>query len=229
MYTAYTNKEGNKIKTSINKYTQNYQRDSHLAYCLVCDNILKVAAASSPNTRTHFRHEHNPDCPTVVSYKERYHNLSFKNYIPEQKERLLIEIKENLSCIYNECKKLCGNALFYSEFEGLLELASRKRVWEYAHLELKHIPYCLLTLKLNFSSRENPSRAMSVFFCFSNQYVAETLWIDFNNQNIELYKFETNSKELVNTIQVNDEFLNSDLFKKDKFNEKLPKFLKVLY
>mgnify|MGYP000580839832 CR=1 FL=1 len=123
MYTAYINKEGNKIKTNIIEYTQSYQRDNYLAYCLVCDNVLNVIAPSTVGTRVHFRHKQNSDCPTVDSYKERYHNLNFRNYIPEQKERLLTEIKENLSCIYNECRKLCGNALFYSEFEELLKLS----------------------------------------------------------------------------------------------------------
>jgi len=229
MYSAYINKNGKRKKVHIDEYIQNYLRDGYLAYCLVCDNRLSVAADSSPNTRSHFRHKQNSDCPTVDSYKERYSNLVFRNYIPEQKERLLAEVKDNLSKIYNECRKLCGNALFYSEFKELLELASKKRVWEYAHLELKHIPYCLLTLKLKFSSRDNPSRAMSVFFCFSNQYVSDTLWIDFTNQNVELYKFESNSKELLSVIRVNDEFINNDLHRKDKFNQKIPGLMKAIF
>ncbi|MCF6350296.1 MAG: hypothetical protein L3J23_04625 [Flavobacteriaceae bacterium] len=228
MFSAYINKEGRKLKVDINKFINNYKRDGYVAYCNVCNNILNDRAGSSLTTKTHFWHNNNPHCPTVKNFKSRYQNLKFRYYRLEQKQKIVNSVKENLSNIYLECKHLCNNSLYYNEFQNLLKMASDKRVWEYAHLDLKHVPYCLLTLKLKFTNKENKGRSLNMFFSFTNQYISDTLWIDFTAP-VELIKFEANTKELLQIIEINDNFLKSDLKNKDNYLKKLSFLLKVIY
>lgn len=229
MYNAYIKKYEKRLKVDIDDYISIYRVDGFKPYCLICSNPLNIRAHNTPNRKAHFYHRDNSNCPTVDSFKQRYLNLSFKHYNHLQSEQVINNVKSNLSRIYTKCQKLCDNSLYYSEFKELLQLATKRRVWQYADIQLKHIPYCLLTLQLIFSSKTNRGRKSNVFFCFSNQKIDDKLWIDFRNDTLELLKYDANTKQLISVIPINNAFLKYDMKNKEKFNEKLSELLSVIH
>lgn len=227
MYTGYINKNGKKMKVHISEYMNYYKVDGHEPLCFVCNTVVNVRNDSHAIRNTHFYHKNNSNCPTVLSSRERYLNLRYRSYDKDRGERIKKEVKNNLSKIYNACRKLC-DGLYYYEFENLLLKASQRRMWDYANIELSHISYNLLTLETSFA-RTKGGRLKGVYFCFSNQHLGDRLWIEFDNKDLSLLKFEKSSKKLSNTIPVNDDFLNYDLRNKERFMEKSPNFLKAIF
>ncbi len=222
MYIAYVKIENRIVSVKIEDYKK-YKVKGYLAHCFTCDNVLKTRAESSL-TKTHFAHEKGALCPTISDNRTRFLNYKFKEYNKLKKELIIGQVKQNLSNIYNYCLFLCDKALLYSEFNELLQIASQKRVWEYSNLSIHHIPYSLLTLRLKFTKRQNKYRKQNIFFWFKEaNYQDEVLWIDYTNP-LLLQKYDADSCNIIQEIQITDGFLLDDFLNKESFSKWIDTF-----
>lgn len=160
-----------------------------LPICTVCTAELKIRAIASPNSRTHFYHEDDSNCPTIDENRRKYEGLR-----PTEKDydnaRLIRQItSDNLYKVYLKCKYLLSENLSHSTFKEMLVLANDREIWYYKGLDFKYVPYVLL---VNYGI----FREQDVFFVFdSNLTSYDVLWNQTTNIKKKIWRINNKTRE----------------------------------
>lgn len=157
--------------------------------CPVCGQRMTVVAANTACTSGHFSHLPKSDfCPTKEKAGARYQEFPPTSPDMEAARRMKEYFERNWQIHFSQLDFFV-KGLSKIEFLEALTLADRARIWEYAHLEIFHIPYILATL-MDFPperSRKNKDKNKireKYFRCFFDATVQryDDLWIDRPNK-----------------------------------------------
>ena len=154
------------------------------ARCPFCVQHLSIVGDKSNKTDGHFAHRPKGGfCPSKKPAGKPYLELTPRASNPAAGRALRADFKRTWQLHYRHLESIVP-ALHYREFLALLDLSERWRIWEYAKLDLGHIPYVFIVLA-DFppaSGRLNPDgsfmrRLWLRFLYDSSLRHIEDLWI----------------------------------------------------
>lgn len=119
--------------------------------CQVCGNSMKRKARYSEDVAEHFAHEESgTGCPTIEKNRKKYKDLQPSGYDAANAILIKQKVKKDLLFIYFKTGYLTEGAMTAKLFFELIDIANKKRVWEFVGLRLEFIPYLLVCLRDDF-------------------------------------------------------------------------------
>lgn len=116
--------------------------------CIVCGSVLHPYGLHSTNVTSRFDHPNRTDCLLSSTPDPRFAYLQPTDWDLSSGKRLRATLcdPENIKQAYAVARRLCFSQLKVVEFLNMCHEADRKSVWAYKGLEVRVIPYILVTL-----------------------------------------------------------------------------------
>ncbi|TMP87264.1 hypothetical protein CWC05_09230 [Pseudoalteromonas ruthenica] len=152
--------------------------DAKGARCPVCTRLMKVRSGHKKGDG-HFCHKDDKFCPTKAPAGRPYIGLPPSDIDPIATKLNQEFAQNNLSKIWNRLQSIVP-FIDFKEFIDILAEAKRLRVYSYANLEPKLLPYVYVTL-INFLPNKSFQKKRKLKFCFFYESEVQTygdLWIN---------------------------------------------------